>query len=716
MDYDRDRYKSVARRRSRSRSPNNSAAKRMIVGSLGSSSSNRHESRHSSSHTHKSSKQKKSKKEKKSKSKKSKKSKKHRYSSSSEDSDSDDISADSDSSTELLMRLEKERLELKKKRKEQKDRLKAYETPEEKRARRLLKKQEKRAKDKEKMGWDQDYVNYTNEDNPFGDHNLTQNFRWNQKLKQEGLDKLDDRELQRIQRVKQEEQRQELEKVKQRRLEREREREERESLLELEERKRENDKFAKWQKDEDEFHLQQARLRSKIRIEDGRAKPIDLLAKYVSTDENEIDTIEMHEPYTYLNGLTIKDLEDLLVDIRVYEEIDLNRNRDFWSDIVTIVDDELRKLRKMDRTEYQLAADRRQGMNKAVVDDVQKVFQGKSAEQLATLQKGIEMKLEAKEEGTDIGYWESLLSELKAHLARARLKDKHRENLTNKLEMLRAEQTQEELLYKKDDFDEKSKELTPKDSPIPSKVSTEDEDDTAGGLLHYPKKPTEEDDMENEVTPIDEFISGNYSPAYISEFDLELGSIIILEDEEISKRKMDQRKALQGSKVENVMNAEERALEREAKKGMGDDEAKFSVEADVDPNTSYEWSDKYRPRKPRYFNRVHTGFEWNKYNQTHYDIDNPPPKVVQGYKFNIFYPDLIDKTSTPQYTLTPCGMEGTAKDFCTLRIHAGPPYEDIAFKIVNREWEFGYKRGFRCQFHNNIFQLWFHFKRLRYRR
>ncbi|KAK3775852.1 hypothetical protein RRG08_041564 [Elysia crispata] len=42
--------------------------------------------------------------------------------------------------------------------------------------------------------------------------------------------------------------------------------------------------------------------------------------------------------------------------------------------------------------------------------------------------------------------------------------------------------------------------------------------------------------------------------------------------------------------------------------------------------------------------------------------------------------------------------------------------EDIAFKIVNREWEYSYKRGFRCQFHNNIFQLWFHFKRYRYRR
>ena len=29
------------------------------------------------------------------------------------------------------------------------------------------------------------------------------------------------------------------------------------------------------------------------------------------------------------------------------------------------------------------------------------------------------------------------------------------------------------------------------------------------------------------------------------------------------------------------------------------------------------------------------GYEWNKYNQTHYDSDNPPPKIVQGYKFNV---------------------------------------------------------------------------------
>ncbi len=37
------------------------------------------------------------------------------------------------------------------------------------------------------------------------------------------------------------------------------------------------------------------------------------------------------------------------------------------------------------------------------------------------------------------------------------------------------------------------------------------------------------------------------------------------------------------------------------------------------------------------------GYEWSKYNQTHYDYDNPPPKVVQGYKFNILYHDLVDR-------------------------------------------------------------------------
>src|SRR5690242_10983360 len=74
----------------------------------------------------------------------------------------------------------------------------------------------------------------------------------------------------------------------------------------------------------------------------------------------------------------------------------------------------------------------------------------------------------------------------------------------------------------------------------------------------------------------------------------------------------------------------------------------FKAELEVAlPEEVYWWHDKYRPRKPRFFNRVRTGFDWNKYNQTHYDKENPPPKIVQGYKFNIFYPDLIDASKVP---------------------------------------------------------------------
>ena len=62
--------------------------------------------------------------------------------------------------------------------KKQKDMLKALETPEEKRARRLAKKEAKERKKREKMGWSEEYMGYTNADNPFGDNNLLGTFKW----------------------------------------------------------------------------------------------------------------------------------------------------------------------------------------------------------------------------------------------------------------------------------------------------------------------------------------------------------------------------------------------------------------------------------------------------------------------------------------------------------------------------------------------------------
>lgn len=543
-------------------------------------------------------------------------------------------------------------------------------------------------------------------------------FVWSKKLEKEGLKNLSRKEVEHLNKIKKQENLEELEKLKKRRHERELIRQERENEMYQQQRSKEAAQFDEWQRQEENFHLEQARLRSKIRIQDGRAKPIDLLAQYIS-DQNLEESIEMqmHEPYEFIRGLSIDDLEDLLADIKVYNELEKSSNSDYWDDIMIIVDDDLKKLKKVEsETSYQ---GRREGIHQSVAQDVSKIFRGKTTTQLNELRTKIEDKLSSKSDGIDIGYWESLLSQLKAHMARARLRDRHQENLKRKLELLKKEQ--EEILIKKEeeDQDEDMSEVkapsSNSNSPRPS-TSKECLPSTSKAMDTDESSQDSQDYKANETDLLQEcfklYEKGNYSPKYIKPADIE--SYVEVITEEDNQRHLEElRSKLIEDEDEDAFSQQEMQLRKEARKGMNDDEAEFSVEAKLDPQTHLWSSEKYRPRKPRYFNRVHTGFEWNKYNQTHYDIDNPPPKIVQGYKFNIFYPDLINKSITPQYFLTPCADNA---DFAILKFHSGPPYEDIAFKIVNREWEYSYKRGFRCQFQNNIFQLWFHFKRYRYRR
>ncbi|OXB52776.1 UNVERIFIED_CONTAM: hypothetical protein H355_016476 [Colinus virginianus] len=601
---------------------------------------------------------------------------------------------------------------MKEEKKKQAALMKALETPEEKRARRLAKKEAKERKKREKMGWGEEYMGYTNTDNPFGDNNLLGTFIWSKALEKKGISHLDEKDLKERNKRIQEDNRLELQKVKQLRLEREREKAMREQELEMLQREKEAEHFKTWEEQEDNFHLQQAKLRSKIRIRDGRAKPIDLLAKYISAEDDDL-AVEMHEPYTFLNGLTVSDMEDLVEDIQVYMELEQGKNVDFWRDMTIITEDEIAKLRKLEASGKGGPGERRDGVNASVSSDVQSVFKGKTYNQLQVLYQGIESKIRAGGPNLDIGYWESLLQQLKAYMARARLRERHQDVLRQKLYKLKQEQGVE------------SEPLFPIIKREPASPS--DGLDTEEGIAVQPG-PSSEPEAEQDVEvkeeaegeavlmeedliqqSLDDYDAGKYSPRLLGTNELPFDAHV-LEAEEDAHRLLLLRQQLQVTG--NATESADDIFFRKAKEGMGADEAQFSVEMPL-TGKAYLWADKYRPRKPRFFNRVHTGFEWNKYNQTHYDFDNPPPKIVQGYKFNIFYPDLIDKRSTPEYFLEACQDN---KDFAILRFHAGPPYEDIAFKIVNREWEYSHRHGFRCQFANGIFQLWFHFKRYRYRR
>ena len=162
------------------------------------------------------------------------------------------------------------------------------------------------------------------------------------------------------------------------------------------------------------------------------------------------------------------------------------------------------------------------------------------------------------------------------------------------------------------------------------------------------------------------------------------------------------------------------------------------------------------------------GYDWNQYNKKHYDTDNPPPKTVQGYKFNVrslslrnewelnvTFLDLLSRSdrqeqnsvvqfgeNSPFLRSSPCCVSLLCR--LSVKTIENSPFsnfmlvlrmrsvqltvwhwwslptvlsiQDIAFKIVSKEWDYSYKHGFRCHFQNGIFQLWFHFRKWKYRR
>jgi len=546
------------------------------------------------------------------------------------------------------------------------------------------------------------------------DQHVTDTFVWRKKLEKETNKKdMSESEIKKMKKRIQAENKLELEKVKKRRLEREVQREERDKEQEMVQRDKESGFYKVWLNQEEHFHLSQAKLRSKIRIENGRPKPIDMLVHYISSED---DSFAIDKPYKYLNGLTLNDLEDLLEDIKIIGKLEQGENFSYWRDLTIVAEGELDKLRKFDSgsSSSTRVGERRSVVNSSVSDAIVQVYKGKPLADLLLLRKRIEEKLKGIEV-IDVGYWETLQNQLNVYIARKQLAARHKQELQRKLFRLKQEQGIE------------SAQLFPisQNTSGTSKASTSasassSKDPNTDHSFKVPESVSDpsmidigDEDMADEDTNLDpcreEYDRFGYSPELLQPADLPPGTIVCDEDTDVKNLEYAR---CQVRLTGQAQADEEEDLIRQAQQGMNADECQFSVETPLKQALPV-WSDKYRPRKPRFFNRVHTGFEWNKYNQTHYDIDNPPPKVVQGYKFNIFYPDLIDKSKIAEYCVEPCKDN---PEFSILRFKAGAPYEDIGFKVVNKEWECSNRHGFRCQFYNNIFQLWFKFKRYRYRR
>lgn len=95
-----------------------------------------------------------------------------------------------------------------------------------------------------------------------------------------------------------------------------------------------------WVSQEDEFVLKQAKKKAKIRVKEGRAKPIDWLAVTLSIidptrdlleEDNTGSEIDVVSPDGVFEGLDETQLRNLEKDIDVYITLESNRsNSDYW--------------------------------------------------------------------------------------------------------------------------------------------------------------------------------------------------------------------------------------------------------------------------------------------------------------------------------------------------------------------------------------------------
>jgi hypothetical protein len=474
--------------------------------------------------------------------------------------------------------------------------------------------------------------------------------------------------------------------------------------------------------------LKQAKKKADIRVREGRAKPIDWLAvilrvidpdrDLLDDDEEEVQ-IDVVDPEGVFEGLNDTQLGELETDINSYLSLETNkRNQDYWRTMQIICNDRREKLKPQ--------GPEGRAVN-SVASDVDKLLGPKTYEQLEALEKQIRTKLRSNEP-IDTDYWEQLLRNLLIWKAKAKLKKVYQSVLDSRLETLRKQQLED------------AKGVQAKLQEIlmgPSLVIEEGSENSAGDrsvsqLIR--RQPAFQYNPSHDPEPLLKLHNEDKSTEVVDE-SVFLHKVVaerrkVLKLGYVPSRQPAAEKASSGAATkaasaasssappgtqrfsaivsEDFSQATKALYEREVARGVNEDEEIFTGEESVATATKPQWADKYRPRKPRYFNRVQMGYEWNKYNQTHYDHDNPPPKVVQGYKFNIFYPDLIDKAKAPTFKIirehgrkrgesfAPAGEEDT----CLLRFIAGPPYEDIAFRIVDKEWDYSAKRdrGFRSSF------------------
>jgi hypothetical protein len=263
---------------------------------------------------------------------------------------------------------------------------------------------------------------YTDNVNPFGDANLTERFVWHKKIEKSLVAGVDPKELGlKAEKRRHEERLKEIEKVKMQREQRDRERMEKEEEREIMQREEALIEAVELEKKEEEFHLQQAKVRSEIRVREGRARAIDLVSRNLHSEDGD-DFDESVHPLAIFDGLTLSEMDELRNDVKTYLDLDHKdeRHKAFWANMLVVANAEIDEARRRD--DYERARSRgedafllNQGVHESVEGDVREMLEGKTHAELEELEGDVENQLATGEESE---YWVAVLQRVRVHKAR----------------------------------------------------------------------------------------------------------------------------------------------------------------------------------------------------------------------------------------------------------------------------------------------------------
>jgi len=285
----------------------------------------------------------------------------------------------------------------------------------------------------------QSFYGYTDDNNPFGDPDLSKPFIWHkkiQKMRSKGLEPFLDIQslILKLRNIKKD-----LDRIRKNKLQRE---EVRESQKEQKSQSRETDEqiFDEWKNKDEKFHLAQEKLRTEIRIKQGREKPVDFIHKvlmiwkgFFSIPSDYFEIPEYQKPYLLYDLLDMESLKELYNELNIQLAIDRERlaNKKFvcffidiasnfkqshdlsendlkefieyWSAMIIILESYIFPEKNINNLEPEMR------------EAIEETLKNRSFKELDEIEKELEKSLDEQIHSTDIQFWSNTLSQLRFH-------------------------------------------------------------------------------------------------------------------------------------------------------------------------------------------------------------------------------------------------------------------------------------------------------------